>query len=69
MTRFQTPSGEFVEISVETLRETDRAYLVSDGSEEAVWVPKSQITVIVQREGRPTLIKLPEWLARDKGLI
>ena len=60
---------EMVEVVVETLKETDKAYLVNDGGEVAQWVPKSQIDVVVQREGKPTLILVPEWLACEKGFI
>lgn len=55
-------SGAAIEVAGEVRRETDAAFLFFDGTRE-VWVPKSQVT-----EGNGGLI-MPEWLAKDKGLI
>lgn len=55
-------SAEFVEISGEVRRESERAYLFFDGSREA-WVPKSQV------ETAENGLHMPEWLAKDKGFI
>lgn len=53
-----------VEIAGEMRRETEKAYLVFDGSREA-WVPKSQVE---WDEGKG-VFTMPEWLAIDKGFI
>lgn len=65
------------EIEVYFLYQTDHAILVNiDGSEDGVWLPKSQIEWA--GSGDPsydltrrnlTTIKAPEWLLMDKGLI
>ena len=62
-------SKEPVSLTLELIRETSGAYLVSDGSTEA-WIPISQI----EEEERNLLnneidLTIPEWLALDKGLI
>lgn len=64
--------------------DTGKAVQVSDTGEEshAVWLPKSQIEIdstgksipSVKRDGQHSVlpvvsIRLPEWLAKDKGLI
>jgi hypothetical protein len=64
--------------------DTGKAVLVSDTGEEkrAVFLPKSQIEIhkqdktspAVKRDGQRTVlpvvtITVPEWLAKDKGLI
>ena len=45
-------------------RETDKAYFVSDGVTE-VWLPKSQC----EWDRDDQTMAMPEWLAKDKGLI
>lgn len=66
--RYQDSANEKVEIAVDTLRETEKAYLFTDGDNEA-WMPKSQIDVLISRGGKPTLVELPEWLAKKEGFI
>jgi hypothetical protein len=64
---------EDTEVSVEFLRETDKAILVTDTGDpsDAVWLPKSQIEVQEEdpERGDTITVTLPEWLAEDKGLI
>lgn len=52
-----------IDIAVEVRRETDKAWLLSDGDREE-WVPKSQ----VEDNGDGTFT-MPEWLAQDRGFI
>lgn len=53
-------------------RETDKAFLVSDGINE-MWIPKSQIIKARRIGGSASHhdfeFVLPEWLAKDKGII
>lgn len=50
------------------LQETDYAILVCDGDEEdAFWLPKSKVETTDTGEVRDFAI--PEWLAKDRGLI
>ncbi len=51
------------DIAAELRHETPRAYLIFDGATE-VWLPKSQTEL--NSDGTFTL---PEWLAKEKGLI
>lgn len=50
---------------------TDRAIMVSDDGEKdgAVWLPLSQIEVEMNVVGETDTITLPEWLAKERGLI
>jgi hypothetical protein len=60
-----------VDIFVEIIRETERAYLVEDGGDE-VWIPKSQlgeIRIQAQEFRNYLQCEIPVWLAEDKGLI
>jgi hypothetical protein len=54
--------AHLVDILAEVRRETDKAWLIFDGAREA-WLPKSK----VERDG--STFTLPEWLAREKGLL
>lgn len=58
----------YIDVHVDILRETDKAWLVSDGDRE-VWLPKSQVDTDGLEVGCSGPIFLPEWLALDKGLI
>lgn len=55
--------SKLTDIAAQLRYETARAYLVFDGSQEQ-WLPKSQCEMNV--DGTFTL---PEWLAKEKGLI
>jgi hypothetical protein len=50
--------------------ETEMAIMVSDGHKTA-WIPKSQIaeTSEVQGRGDRGHLRIPEWLAKAKGLV
>jgi hypothetical protein len=58
-----TGKSDLIEIAAELRHTTSLAFLVFDGDQQ-VWLPKSQ----VEDNGDGTFT-MPEWLARDKGLI
>ena len=59
-----------VEFCGELRYETEKAYLIFDGSNE-IWIPKSQVQEIRQLSQRSQdfEITIPQWLAKDKGII
>lgn len=59
--------AQLTDIAAELRHETDRAYLIWDGTQQ-VWLPKSQTEAFHQRDKTWTFT-LPEWLAKEKGLI
>jgi len=64
--------SELVDIAGCLHHETDKAILFSDTADEkdAVWLPKSRCEY--QRDGgqeRFVTVTMPEWLAKEKGLI
>ena len=64
---------EIVEIACEVRRQTDKAWLIFDGSREA-WIPTSQISDYATDKGdlggeKVTSIFIPVWLATEKGLV
>jgi hypothetical protein len=60
-------SQETTEITVEILRESERAIQVTDG-DVTEWLPKSQLEYEGEA-GQTVVVTMPEWLAKDKGLI
>lgn len=56
--------SNLVDIAGELRRETDKAFLVFDGAQE-VWLPKSQ----VEHDEAEGTFAMPDWLAKEKGLI
>lgn len=55
-------NSDLVDRTLELRRESERAWLVSDGDKE-IWLPKSQ----VERAG--DVFTMPEWLAVQRGLV
>lgn len=56
-----------IEITVEILRESERAIYVTDGDVKE-WLPKSQIEYEGE-VGQTVVVTMKEWIAEDKGLI
>lgn len=52
-----------VDITAEIRHETDKAFLLFDGTREA-WVPKSQV-----QDNEDGTFTMPVWLATDKEFI
>ena len=66
-------STEFVEVTCQVRRITDRAVLLYDGAREA-WVPKSQIETpdddLEQAlMGETVAVLMVEWVAKEKGFL
>lgn len=58
------PKRELVDIAGELRGETPAAYRFFDG-DKVVWLPKSQS----EWDPDEKTMAMPEWLAREKGLI
>jgi len=58
---------ESIEFYGEIKKETERAYLVFDGANE-IWLPKSQLEK-KRVKGNDCKFTIPEWLAKEKGII
>ncbi len=62
-----------VEFEGTVLKITDAAVLF-DIEEEQIWFPKAHITVEEQsdynfEDGEEIIFEVPEWMAKDRGLI
>lgn len=63
-------ASDLVDIAVVLKRETDKAWCVDVGGIADVWLPKSQCELERSRYfGQADTLTLPEWLAKEKGLI
>jgi hypothetical protein len=59
-----------IEIGVVVKRSTERAIKVNFGVKEEVWIPKSLIRDWVGESiDTAESIFIPEWIAREKGMI
>jgi len=63
--------SEIVDVSMHIHVETSKAILASDDGdkEKAVWLPKSQVEIDRPTKASDAIITMPEWLAKEKGLI
>ena len=59
------------EFTLQLHRETAQAVFVSDDGQvkRAVWIPRSQCASIDERPCGIVVIEIPEWLAKDKGIL
>lgn len=64
----ESDSDDEVTVDVTIRHQTDKAILAYDGKRE-VWVPKSQIRDLKMGKAKTAQITIPEWLAKDKGLV
>lgn len=62
--------AEKIEVSVTFKRLSDRALLVNDGDKD-IWLPLSMVEGdFLEAEPGDTLeLLLPEWMAKEKGMI
>lgn len=61
--------SDIIDVTVHLHHQTDKAVLVSDtgDKDDAVWLPLSQIEIAP--DGAVHVVTLPEWLAKEKGLV
>lgn len=61
--------SDLVDISLEFLRETEKAIQVTEDSGKTKhWLPKSQIEYDLKENGSVE-VQLPRWLYEEKGFI
>lgn len=63
--------SDLVDIAACRHAETEKAILISETGDkkDAVWVPKSQVEIDNDGHENFITVTMPEWLAKDKGLI
>lgn len=61
---------KLIEIACIVTKESAAAYLITDDGVKQHWVPKSQVEWHAPDPGKQAgVMVMPEWLAREKGLI
>lgn len=60
---------KLIDITVIICHHTDRAVYADFGGKEPVWLPLSQIEISPNEDNSTHTLTLPEWLAREKGMI
>lgn len=64
------PNQEIVSVPVVIKHVAERAILVNFGVPEEAWVPISQIwNNVILRPDDVVDLRVPRWLAREKGMI
>jgi len=53
------------EYAIEIMAETNAAIMIDEG----VWLPKSQIKITEHKPFSHAIVTVPNWLAKEKGLI
>ena len=61
-------SPPLVTLPVRVTAETDKAILASADGDHFAWLPLSQVQTIVRIQGEITSIRIPVWLAHNRGL-
>lgn len=61
-------NNDYVEIEVEIIGETNKAFKLSDRI-ITEWVPKSQIEDVKYTDGKFAVVTIKEWVARAKGFL
>ena len=56
--------SDLVDIAATLRHQTEKAFLLDHGGDEAVWVPISMV-----EDNKDGTFTMPEWLAMEKGLI
>lgn len=63
-------SPEVFQISCHIRHETDDAILLyDDASEQAVWIPLSQVDEIHRQKDNVAVVVMRRWIAAEKGLL
>jgi len=69
MPRRLTNESDLIKITADLKHETERAYLIDDGSTRE-WVAKSLVGDEPELvKGSTFVFEMPEWLAHEKGFI
>lgn len=57
--------SDIMDIACKIVGETEKAYRIDHGGDAPCWVPKSQ----VEWDATDNTMAMPEWLAKEKGIL
>jgi hypothetical protein len=61
--------NDLVDVIVQLHHETEKAWLVSDGTSTPTWIAKSMAELETNPGGKTHTLTGPEWVLLEKGLI
>jgi len=61
--------GSDIEVQVDLITTTPKAYLVNAGGKENVWVPKSMCDLVEGEKPGTHMLQIDEQYATEKGLV
>ena len=61
--------SNLVDIACIVRSETDRAICVEHCVGKPVWLPKSQVEIEENPDGKTVTVSMPEWLATERGIV
>jgi hypothetical protein len=67
-----TGASDLIDMTVTLRADRPKAIAVTDDAKVGakwVWLPKSQIEIVAEGVGGVIQVTMPEWLAKDKGLL
>jgi hypothetical protein len=67
-----TGASDLVDLTLTVRADRPKSVAVTDDTKVGakwVWLPKSQIEIVGLAAGNTVQITMPEWLAKDKGLL
>lgn len=67
-----TGASDLVDLTLVIRDERPKAIAVTDDAKPGckwIWLPKSQVEIVAQGVGGVCQITMPEWLAKEKGLV
>ena len=61
--------SDIIDATVILRHETPQAYLVDHGGKTPCWLPKSQVELEPNADGKTHTVSLPQWLAEEKEMV
>ena len=61
--------SDLVDVTVIVRHETAAAILVDHGGDKPVWLPRSQVEIAPNTDGKTHTVTLPQWLAEEKEMV
>lgn len=61
--------SDIIDVTVIVKHETPAAVRVEHGGKAPCWLPRSQIEIEPNADGKTHTVTLPQWLAEEKGMV
>ncbi len=61
--------SDLIDVTVIVAHATPSAILVDHGAAAPCWLPRSQVEIAPNTDGRTHTCTLPQWLAEEKGMV